>query len=135
VTVNNTDPIVIYCSQNTGSHCKNGMAAVINPSGSSNLQNYLTLAKSASTAQSPPSVFGGIVDQLSRPTATSGIRTTTRITSTRTRATTATASEETETATSTESATTATSTAGSDAERVGVSFAAAVAGIIMAAFV
>lgn len=108
------------------------MAAVINPAGSSNLKSYLTLAKSASTAESPPSVFGGIVDQLSRLTATSGVRTTTRITSTRARTTTATTTEETETATSTstESAATATSTSGSDAGRKGVSLAAAVAGVM-----
>jgi len=60
VTINSTDPIVFYCSQNLGSHCKNGMSGVVNPAGSSTLENYQNEAKKAKSAGSPPSVFGGV---------------------------------------------------------------------------
>ena len=70
VTINDTNPIVFYCAQNTGSHCKNGMVGVVNPTGSNTLDSYLTAAKSASTAVSPKSVFGGVVAQLSTSTCT-----------------------------------------------------------------
>ncbi|AEO66437.1 uncharacterized protein THITE_2114550 [Thermothielavioides terrestris NRRL 8126] len=66
VTVSHTNPVPIYCSQNTGQHCKNGMVAVINPDTSGNsdmtLQAYKSLASQAGNAISPPGgVFGGQV--------------------------------------------------------------------------
>lgn len=45
------------------------MVAVINPKGNLTLGSYLNLARNASTAVSPPQVFGGSVAQL--PTTTS----------------------------------------------------------------
>lgn len=97
------------------------MVAVINPEGSSNLDNYLTLAKNASSAVSPPSVFGGVIAQL--PKTTSAGRPTTSIrTSTSTRITTATASS----ATASASSTSAANAAGGQ----GGSFAAAAAGVV-----
>jgi hypothetical protein len=66
VTVSHTNPVPIYCSQNNGQHCKNGMVAVINPDTSGNsdmtLQAYKSLASQAGNAISPPGgVFGGQV--------------------------------------------------------------------------
>ncbi|KAK3687432.1 extracellular serine-rich protein [Podospora appendiculata] len=61
VTINDTDPLVFYCAQNTGSHCKNGMVGVVNPSGSNTLEAYLPKAQAATTAVAPPTVFGGVV--------------------------------------------------------------------------
>ncbi|KAH8900139.1 hypothetical protein GQ53DRAFT_801633 [Thozetella sp. PMI_491] len=74
VTINDTQPIVYYCSQNTGSHCKNGMVGVVNPTISSSLQNYLGLAKAVSTdAKSPPAVFGGVIGPApAEPSSTTG---------------------------------------------------------------
>ncbi|KAK3378830.1 extracellular serine-rich protein [Lasiosphaeria ovina] len=63
LTVNSTDPIVFYCSQNTGSHCKNGMAGVINPTTLRSLSAYQTLAKAlVGNATSPTGgVAGGVI--------------------------------------------------------------------------
>ena len=54
----------IYCSQNTGQHCKNGMVAVINPvgSGEQTFDAYAALARGAGDATSPQGgAFGGRV--------------------------------------------------------------------------
>jgi len=54
----------IYCSQNTGQHCKNGMVAVINPAGVGRLtlEAYAALARNAGNATSPQGgAFGGQV--------------------------------------------------------------------------
>ncbi|KAK3389618.1 Cupredoxin [Podospora didyma] len=62
-TVTTTDPIVFYCSQNTGTHCVKGMAGVINPSGDKALAPYIAAASKVTTgAVSPPgNSFGGAV--------------------------------------------------------------------------
>ncbi|CAF9930052.1 MAG: hypothetical protein ALECFALPRED_004509 [Alectoria fallacina] len=58
VTVNNTDPIYLYCSQIQ--HCQAGMAMVVNPPSTGNtLAAYQSAAKTASTA-SPPAIAGGV---------------------------------------------------------------------------
>ena len=60
VTVSHTNPEPIYCAQNTGQHCKNGMVAIINPSGSLTLDAYSALARNAGNALVPATgAFGG----------------------------------------------------------------------------
>ncbi|KAH6856148.1 hypothetical protein B0I37DRAFT_366679 [Chaetomium sp. MPI-CAGE-AT-0009] len=64
VTVTHTNPVPLYCSQNTGQHCKNGMVAVINPAdvGRLTLKAYADLACAAGNATSPSGgAFGGVV--------------------------------------------------------------------------
>ncbi len=61
VTLNDTNPLVFYCSQNVGKHCASGMAGVINPTVSSSLSNYQASAKNVQEATNPSSVFGGVV--------------------------------------------------------------------------
>ncbi|KAJ9138435.1 hypothetical protein NKR23_g8469 [Pleurostoma richardsiae] len=61
VTVNDTNPIVFYCAQNTLSHCKSGMSGIVNANSSDQLQTYQNAAKNVQTAISPASVFGGTV--------------------------------------------------------------------------
>lgn len=65
VTVNDTDPIVYYCSQNApefGNHCKDhGMAGVINEPDVSKLQGYRDAAALVDTSVTPDSdPFGGV---------------------------------------------------------------------------
>lgn len=71
MTVNDTEPIVFYCSQNTLSHCKSGMSGVVNPANSSQLTDYKNAAKNVDTAGSPASVFGGTVSTASTTTGSS----------------------------------------------------------------
>lgn len=60
VTVNNTDPIFFYCSQNKFSHCISGMSGVVNePSSGDTLDAYQAAAKSVKSASNPATVFGG----------------------------------------------------------------------------
>ncbi|KAK4228553.1 hypothetical protein QBC38DRAFT_150660 [Podospora fimiseda] len=62
IRINNSDPIVFYCSQNNGQHCKNGMFGIINPTmgGASTLAGYRQLALQAGNATSPSGgPFGG----------------------------------------------------------------------------
>ncbi|KAK3985172.1 hypothetical protein QBC44DRAFT_405497 [Cladorrhinum sp. PSN332] len=62
VRINNNDPIVFYCSQNNGQHCRNGMYGIINPTlgGASTLSGYGQLARQAGNATSPSGgPFGG----------------------------------------------------------------------------
>lgn len=58
VTVNNTDPMVYYCSQNLHQHCTNGMVGVVNTDNAT-LQMYKAGARGIETAVSPAQVFGG----------------------------------------------------------------------------
>ncbi|KAK3897349.1 hypothetical protein C8A05DRAFT_39102 [Staphylotrichum tortipilum] len=68
VTVSHTNPVPIYCAQNTGQHCRNGMVAVINPSEAQTLESYASLARSAGNAVAPPGgPFGGVVAPASNP--------------------------------------------------------------------
>ncbi|KAK7713246.1 hypothetical protein SLS64_004495 [Diaporthe eres] len=65
VTVNDTDPIIYYCSQNGpefGNHCKDhGMAGVVNEPDVSRLQEYRDAAASVNTSVTPDSEpFGGV---------------------------------------------------------------------------
>lgn len=65
VTVNDTDPIIYYCSQNGpefGNHCKDhGMAGVVNEPDVSKLQEYRDAAASVNTSVTPDSEpFGGV---------------------------------------------------------------------------
>lgn len=55
--------MAFYCSQNLplGSHCKIGMAGVVNPSGDSTLDAYKSAAANVQVGASPDSVFGGTV--------------------------------------------------------------------------
>ncbi|KAK9442960.1 uncharacterized protein G6M90_00g089920 [Metarhizium brunneum] len=61
VMVNNTNPMAFYCT--VASHCQNGMVGVVNPSSTDSLDKYTSTAKSASTNQAPPAVFGGRMAQ------------------------------------------------------------------------
>ncbi|KAH8882932.1 Cupredoxin, partial [Thozetella sp. PMI_491] len=61
VQVNSTDPIFFYCAQNTLTHCKSGMSGAVNPTSGQTLAAYQDKAKSADTAVSPASVFGGTI--------------------------------------------------------------------------
>jgi hypothetical protein len=106
----------IYCSQNTGQHCKNGMVAVINPAdtGRLTLDAYAAAARNAGNATSPQGgAFGGQVapNEAATGSATSGGGTaskTTTTTSTQTATDTAESTEtETQTQTESETATTA----------------------------
>lgn len=67
VTVNNTQPIALYCTQQK--HCVAGMVAVINPTNSSSLANFAAAAKTAQTVGAPASVFGGSVGPAPSSTA------------------------------------------------------------------
>ncbi|UKZ76768.1 hypothetical protein TrVFT333_004478 [Trichoderma virens FT-333] len=72
VTVNSTDPIFFYCSQNTFEHCKSGMSGVVNgPSSGNTLAAYQSAAKNVKNASNPPSVFGGKLVTASSATTTS----------------------------------------------------------------
>lgn len=77
VTVNDTDPIVYYCSQNApefGNHCKDhGMAGVINEPDVSKLQEYRDAAASVETSVTPDSdPFGGVFAENPDADAVSG---------------------------------------------------------------
>ncbi|KAG8163200.1 hypothetical protein KVR01_006497 [Diaporthe batatas] len=77
VTVNDTDPIVYYCSQNGpefGNHCKeHGMAGVVNEPNVSKLQDYRDAAASVDTSVTPDSgPFGGVFAENPDADAVSG---------------------------------------------------------------
>ncbi|KAK2597138.1 hypothetical protein N8I77_013004 [Diaporthe amygdali] len=77
VTVNDTNPIVYYCSQNGadfGNHCKDhGMAGVINEPDLSKLQDYKDAAALVDTSVTPDSEpFGGVFAENPDAAATSG---------------------------------------------------------------
>ncbi|RFU74368.1 hypothetical protein TARUN_7881 [Trichoderma arundinaceum] len=71
VTVNSTDPIFFYCSQNTLSHCINGMSGVVNGNSSQTLAAYQKAAKSATSASNPDAPLGGRLVASSDATSTS----------------------------------------------------------------
>jgi len=58
VLINNTDPIVFYCSQNNGEHCKNGMVGAVNAKQEA-LDAYKCKSNETLLAVSPPEPFGG----------------------------------------------------------------------------
>jgi hypothetical protein len=77
VTVNNTDPIIYYCSQNAagfGNHCKDhGMAGIVNEPDVSRLQEYRDAAASVNTSITPDSSpFGGVFAENPDADAVSG---------------------------------------------------------------
>ncbi|ROV87303.1 hypothetical protein VPNG_10400 [Cytospora leucostoma] len=87
VTVNDTNPIVYYCSQNGpdfGNHCKeHGMAGVINEPDLTRLQAYRDAAALVNTSVSPASgPFGGVFAANPDVAAVSGTSTATSPTST-----------------------------------------------------
>ncbi|KAM0465902.1 hypothetical protein ACHAPV_000850 [Trichoderma viride] len=53
VTVNSTDPMFFYCSQNVLSHCISGMSGVVNPNSTQTLDAYQKAAKNAKDAANP----------------------------------------------------------------------------------
>lgn len=62
VTINDTNPIWLYCSQTIASHCQNGMSMVINPPTTGNtLAKYQAAAKSVKVSTSPATIQGGVV--------------------------------------------------------------------------
>jgi hypothetical protein len=62
VTVNNTNPMVFYCSQDylQYKHCQSGMVGVVN-SDNATLTKYKTAARNITKAMTPAKVFGGDV--------------------------------------------------------------------------
>lgn len=77
VTVNDTEPIVYYCSQNGpdfGNHCKDhGMAGVVNEPDVSKLQEYRDAAALVDTSVTPDSApFGGVFAENPDSAAVSG---------------------------------------------------------------
>ncbi|TVY21047.1 putative GPI-anchored cupredoxin [Lachnellula arida] len=55
ITVKDTKPVWIYCSQTEGSHCQAGMVAAINaPKTGNTLAAFTLLAKNATTSTFPP---------------------------------------------------------------------------------
>lgn len=75
VTVNDTNPIVFYCSQNTGFHCARGMYATVNAGARpQNLDGYKALISGNITAVSPPGgPNGGVFSvQAGNSTSTTG---------------------------------------------------------------
>jgi len=61
VQINDTNPLVFYCSQNDGSHCKQGMAGAVNAP-QTRLDMYICNATGVDLASSPPGIFGGVLD-------------------------------------------------------------------------
>ncbi|CZS96923.1 uncharacterized protein RCO7_02674 [Rhynchosporium graminicola] len=62
INITTTTPQYIYCS--VGSHCQNGMVAILNPPSSSSSQDitaYKNTAKNAMRASPPSDVQGGVV--------------------------------------------------------------------------
>ncbi|KAK4126388.1 hypothetical protein N657DRAFT_306655, partial [Parathielavia appendiculata] len=143
VTINHANPMPIYCSQNNGQHCKNGMVAVINPAhdGSMTLDAYAALARNAGNATSPQGgVFGGVVAQNEAATSTSPSASTTTATTTETQAqsqpeTTATTTTTGATGTGASATTTATNTPTAAAAGLAVPVAGLMAVAVGAFFV
>ncbi len=62
VTINDTNPIWLYCAQTVKSHCQSGMVMVINPPASGNtLAAYKSAAANTHTSTSPATIQGGVV--------------------------------------------------------------------------
>jgi len=58
ITVENDDPIFIYCSQ--GGHCQGGMVGVINPGNPQVYSSYHAAAMAATTVSAPSNPTGGV---------------------------------------------------------------------------
>ena len=70
VTVNDTNPVWIYCAQTNGNHCQAGMSMVINqpaPPSPNSLQAYQAAAKGSGTSGSLPKVQGGVFSNSTGP--------------------------------------------------------------------
>ncbi|KAK4109047.1 hypothetical protein N656DRAFT_716784 [Canariomyces notabilis] len=147
VTVTNTHPLPIYCSQNNGQHCKNGMVAVINPSGQRrSLAAYRSLLANAGNATSPlQGVFGGVIAQreddgsasysasTTTATATATVTTSAVLNQTVTTTTTTTTTSSTTAATVTQTGAAATSTTAAPASGAGRLAGVPLAGMLLAA--
>ncbi|KAK3318861.1 hypothetical protein B0H66DRAFT_603428 [Apodospora peruviana] len=74
VTINDTQPIVFYCSQNTGTHCKKGMFGVVNAGVELTLEPYAKAANGSDSAGSPEGgPYGGVFEALqATPSTTDG---------------------------------------------------------------
>ena len=73
VTVNDTKPIWIYCSQTKGSHCQMGMSMVVNepaPPSPNTLEAYQLAATKSGDSASPPHIAGGVFVSLNSTSAT-----------------------------------------------------------------
>ncbi|MCJ1430311.1 hypothetical protein MMC29_008228 [Sticta canariensis] len=68
VTVNNTDPIWLYCS--TAGHCQGGMAMVVNEPKDKTLKTYQDNSKEA-TSSSQSEVAGGVISDQSSGSSSS----------------------------------------------------------------
>lgn len=81
VTVNSTDPMFFYCSQNVLSHCISGMSGVVNPNSTQTLDAYQKAAKNAKDATNPSAPVGGkLVSSGSSTTTTAAPAATTSCT-------------------------------------------------------
>jgi len=71
ITINDTQPIWLYCAQTEGSHCQSGMAMVINPpsSGQNTLNAYMNAAKNTTISTAPAVVQGGVVSSNQSPSS------------------------------------------------------------------
>jgi len=67
ITINDTQPIWLYCAQTAGSHCQSGMAMVINPpsNGQNTLNAYMNAAKNTTISTAPAVVQGGVISSSS----------------------------------------------------------------------
>ncbi|KAL1970119.1 hypothetical protein VTN77DRAFT_6524 [Rasamsonia byssochlamydoides] len=82
ITINDTNPIWLYCSQTELSHCQAGMAMVINPPSSGNtLAAYKAAAANTGTSVSPASVEGGVISKNTAPGSSSSSSSTSTTTS------------------------------------------------------
>lgn len=70
VTINNTEPLWMYCSQTVASHCQKGMALVVNPpSTGQTLASYQAAAKNVAMSGAPAAPNGGIMGAVASTTA------------------------------------------------------------------
>ncbi|KAL6715276.1 hypothetical protein ACLMJK_007540 [Lecanora helva] len=78
VTVNDTKPIWIYCSQTKGNHCQMGMAMVVNqpaPPSPNTLDAYKLAAAKTGNSTSPPKIEGGVFTNRNGTSTASGTAT------------------------------------------------------------
>jgi len=73
ITINDTQPIWLYCAQTAGSHCQSGMAMVVNPpsSGQNTLNAYMNAAKGTTVSTAPAVVQGGVISSNQNPPSSS----------------------------------------------------------------
>jgi hypothetical protein len=60
VTVNDTNPIVFYCSQPIHNHCQAGMIGFINSNNETAENDYINMAKGVASNTDPGAVYGGV---------------------------------------------------------------------------